>query len=84
MQLRFDSLGDGTALHIVGALRQSRRFSHFPAALLFGLYVFRDSSGSLAIFAAIRRASSCVSGLARRRFFINSAETATVAQPVAW
>jgi hypothetical protein len=49
MQLRFDSPGDGTALHIVGALRQSRRFSHFPAALLFELYGFR--------IAAIHRAS---------------------------
>jgi len=52
---------------IVGALRQSRRFSHFPAALLFEFYDLRTSSGSLAMLAAIRRASSLVSILAAER-----------------
>jgi hypothetical protein len=37
--------------------RQSRRFTHCPAALLFQLYRYRTNSGSLAIFVAIRRAS---------------------------
>jgi hypothetical protein len=35
--------------------------------LLFELYGFRNSSGSLAIFTAIRRASSLVSSLAAER-----------------
>jgi hypothetical protein len=37
------------------------------AALLFELYGFRNNSGSLAIFAAIRRASSLVNNLAADR-----------------
>jgi hypothetical protein len=42
---------------------KSRWFNlHCPVALLFELYGFRNSSGSLAIFAAIRRASGSSGG----------------------
>jgi hypothetical protein len=59
VQLRFDS-SDAAAQRTVGALRQSRRFSHFPAALLFELYDLRTNSGGFAIFGAIRPVSSLV------------------------
>ena len=49
---------------IVGALRQSRRVQHGRRLCCLSFTVFRNSSGSLAIFTAIRRASSPVSNFA--------------------
>jgi hypothetical protein len=61
MQLRFDN---PNGAEIVGAIRQSRRFDHARRLCCLNFTACCNSSGSLAIFAAIWRASSLASNFA--------------------